>query len=142
VAEVERISSDDDAVRRLITGLGNPPRAAGLLLGGAPDGCELGRLLRTLGLAREVIAPSLISTAPGDRVETDRRDCRRLIPVYRADELVAIRVPTVAEEAVRSLCRARADMVIVRTPGPPPPGEVLVAPRTDLAGRGQLDARA
>ena len=35
--------------------------------------------------------------------------------LYRAGELVAIRVPTVAEEAVRDLCRARADMVIDQT---------------------------
>jgi hypothetical protein len=34
---------------------------------------------------------------------------------YRAGELVAIRVPTVAEEAVRDLCRARADMVVEET---------------------------
>lgn len=63
----------------------------------------------------EVIAPSLIPTAPGDRIKTDKRDCRRLARLHRAGELVAIRVPTVAEEAVRDLCRARADMVIDRT---------------------------
>jgi len=62
-----------------------------------------------------VIAPSLIPTAPGDRVKTDKRDARRLARLHRAGELVAIRVPTVAEEAVRDLCRARADMVIDQT---------------------------
>jgi transposase len=61
-----------------------------------------------------VIAPSLIAKAPGDRVKTDRRDCRRLARLHRAGELVAIRVPTVAEEAVRDLCRTRADMVTDR----------------------------
>jgi transposase len=35
--------------------------------------------------------------------------------LHRAGELVAIRVPTVQEEAVRDLCRARADMVADRT---------------------------
>jgi transposase len=48
-------------------------------------------------------------------VKTDKRDCRRLARLHRAGELVAIRVPSVAEEAVRDLCRARADMVIDRT---------------------------
>ena len=62
-----------------------------------------------------MIAPSLIPTAPGDRVKTDKRDARRLARLHRAGELVAIRVPTVAEEAVRDLCRARADMVIDQT---------------------------
>jgi hypothetical protein len=35
--------------------------------------------------------------------------------LYRAGELVAIRIPSVQEEAVRNLCRARADMVADRT---------------------------
>jgi transposase len=64
-----------------------------------------------MGVACEVIAPSLIPTAPGDRMKTDRRDCRQLARLHRAGELVAIHVPTVAEEAVRDLCRARADLV-------------------------------
>ena len=114
VADVEKISSDDDAVRRLIARLGNPRRLRACYEAG-PTGYELCRLLRALGVACEVIAPSLIPTAPGDRVKTDKRDCRRLARLYRAGELVAIRVPTVAEEAVRDLCRARADMVIDRT---------------------------
>jgi transposase len=58
-----------------------------------------------------VIAPSLIPRAAGDKVKTDRRDCRRLARLHRAGELVAIRIPTVCEEAVRDLCRARADLV-------------------------------
>jgi transposase len=114
VADVEKISSDDDAVRRLIARLGSPRRLRACYEAG-PTGYELCRLLRALGVACEVIAPSLIPTAPGDRVKTDKRDCRRLARLYRAGELVAIRVPTVAEEAVRDLCRARADMVIDRT---------------------------
>ena len=68
-----------------------------------------------MGVACDVVAPSLIPKAPGDRVKTDRRDCRRLARLHRAGELVAIRVPTEAEEAVRDLCRARADMVTDRT---------------------------
>ena len=68
-----------------------------------------------MGVACEVIAPALIPKAPADRVKTDRRDCRRLARLHRAGELVAIRVPTEAEEAVRDLCRARADLVEDRT---------------------------
>jgi transposase len=59
----------------------------------------------------EVIAPSLIPKAPGDKVKTDRRDCRRLARLHRAGELVCVRIPTVQEEAVRDLCRTRGDMV-------------------------------
>jgi hypothetical protein len=49
------------------------------------------------------------------RPETDKRDFRRLARLHRAGELVAIRVPTVQEEAVRDRCRTRADMVADRT---------------------------
>jgi transposase len=76
-----------------------------------PTGYELHRLLASMGVWCDVIAPSLIPTAPGDRVKTDKRDCRRLVRLYRAGQLTAVRVPSVTEEAVRDLCRARADLV-------------------------------
>src|ERR671934_1273730 len=68
-----------------------------------------------MGVRCEVIVPSLIPKAPGDKVKTDRRDCRRLARLHPPGELVAIRIPTPAEEAVRDLCRARADLVEDRT---------------------------
>jgi transposase len=80
-----------------------------------PTGLELARLLHSMGVGSQVIAPSLIPKAPGDKVKTDRRDCRRLARLHRAGELVPIRIPTVQEEAVRDLCRTRADMVTDRT---------------------------
>ena len=77
----------------------------------ARRGYELHRLLTSLGVKCEVIAPALVPKKPGDRVKTDRRDCRRLARLYRAGELTAIRVSSVAEEGVRDLCRARHDIV-------------------------------
>jgi len=88
----------------------------------------------------EVIAPSLIPKAPGDKVKTDTRDCRRLARLYRAGKLVAIRIPTVQEQAVRDLCRARADMVADRTRARHRLGQVPAASRPALAGRQRLDA--
>jgi len=114
VPVVEKISSDEESVRRLIRRFDDPRRLRACYEAG-PTGYELARLLRSLDVRCDVIAPSLIPTAPGDRVKTDKRDCRRLARLHRAGELVAVRVPTVAEEAVRDLCRARADMVIDRT---------------------------
>lgn len=140
VADVEKISSDDDAVRRLIARMGNPRQLRACYEAG-PTGYELARLLKGLGVATEVIAPALIPTAPGDRVKTDTRDCQRLARLYRAGELVAIRVPSVAEEAVRDLCRARADMVIDRTRARHRSGSSCCATE-ESGGRGQLDAEA
>ncbi|MDP9445242.1 MAG: IS110 family transposase [Actinomycetota bacterium] len=114
VPRVDKISSDPDAVAHLIARFDDPARLRVCYEAG-PTGYELARQLRGLGVSCEVIAPALIPTAPGDRVKTDKRDCRRLARLHRVGELVAIRVPTVAEEAVRDLCRARADMVIDQT---------------------------
>jgi transposase len=75
------------------------------------QGFWLARLLASMGVSCLVVAPSLVPRAPGDRVKTDRRDARRLTRLLRAGELVAIHVPTPAEEAVRDLCRARADVL-------------------------------
>ena len=72
-------------------------------------------MLHGAGVHCDVIAPSLIPARPGDRVKTDKRDARRLALLFRAGQLSAVRVPTRSEEAVRDLCRARADMVIDRT---------------------------
>jgi transposase len=107
----DKISSDDEAVRRLVARFEQPRRLFACYEAG-PTGYELARLLASLGVRCDVVAPSLIPTAPGDRVKTDKRDCRRLARLHRAGELTAIRVPTAAEEGVRDLCRARADMVI------------------------------
>jgi transposase len=109
-ADVEKIFHDEESVRRLIGRFAEP----GLLrvcYEAGPTGYDLARLLRQMGVACEVIAPSMIPKAPGDKVKTDTRDCRRLARLHRAGELVAIRVPSPLEEAVRDLCRTRGDMV-------------------------------
>jgi transposase len=114
VPAVDKIGADDESVRRLVGRFERPGRVWACYEAG-PTGYELARTLRGVGVRCEVVAPSLIPTAPGDRVKTDRRDARRLALLLRAGQLSAVRVPTVAEEAVRDLCRARADMVIDRT---------------------------
>jgi transposase len=112
--DAEKIFNDEASVRRLIDRFGDRS-ALRVCYEAGPTGFGLYRLLASMGVACDVVAPSLIPRAPGDRVKTDRRDCRRLARLHRAGELVAIRVPTEAEEAVRDLCRARADMVGDRT---------------------------
>ena len=90
--DVEKIFHDEESVRRLI---GRFPER-GLLRScyeAGPTGYDLARLLGSMGVACEVIAPSMIPKAPGDKVKTDSRDCRRLARLHRAGELVAIRVP-------------------------------------------------
>jgi transposase len=114
VPDTEMLFNDEPSVRRLINRF-EDPGGLRVCYEAGPTGFGLHRLLRSMGVACDVIAPALIPKAPGDRVKTDRRDCRRLARLHRAGELVAIRVPTEAEEAVRDLCRARAAVVGDRT---------------------------
>jgi transposase len=111
---VDKISADSESVRRLIARFPSQPRVWACYEAG-PTGYELARTLQRAGVHCEVIAPSLIPTRPGDRVKTDRRDARRLAELFRANQLTAVRIPAPTEEAVRDLCRARADMVIDQT---------------------------
>jgi transposase len=73
-------------------------------------GYEIQRLLASMGIACEVVAPGLIPVRTGDRVKTDRRDAEKLARLHRAGELTSIRVPSQAEEALRDLCRCREDV--------------------------------
>ncbi|MGH8907494.1 MAG: IS110 family transposase [Egibacteraceae bacterium] len=113
VAVVDKIFHDEASVRRLIARFPDRGRLRVCYEAG-PTGYELARLLLSMGVWTLVAAPSLIPKAPGDRVKTDKRDCRRLARLGRAGELVAIRIPSVTEEAVRDLCRARCDLVADR----------------------------
>src|SRR3954470_9694000 len=131
-AEVDKLFHDEPSVRRLVARFDDPGHLRACYEAG-PTGYELQRLLARMRVRCDVVAPSLIPKAPGDRVKTDRRDARRLARLHRggglggsrgpsegegaggglgrAGELVASRVPSEVEEAVRDLCRARADVV-------------------------------
>lgn len=83
------------------------PAALRVCYEAGPCGFTLQRQLAALGVACEVIAPSLIPTKAGDRVKTDRRDALHLARCYRAGDLTPVTVPSVAQEALRDLLRAR-----------------------------------
>jgi len=72
-----------------------------------PTGYVVYWQLAQMGVACEVIAPSLIPTKAGDRVKTDRRDAEKLARCYRAGELTPVWVPDADHEALRDLVRAR-----------------------------------
>jgi transposase len=83
--DVERIAHDEVSIRRLV-GRFPDPRMLRACYEAGPTGYELARLLDRLQVRCQVIAPSLIPKAPGDKVKTDRRDCRRLARLHRAGE--------------------------------------------------------
>ena len=111
--DLEKVAHDEVSIRRLVSRLGEPSRLRVCYEAG-PTGYELYRLLASVGVACDVVAPSLVPVAPGDKVKTDRRDARRLVRLYRAGELVTVRVPTREEEGCRDLCRLRGAAVFDR----------------------------
>ena len=72
-----------------------------------PTGFGLFRALTAAGIRCEVAAPSKLHRPSGDRVKTDARDALHLARLLRLDEITAVSVPTVAQEAARDVVRAR-----------------------------------
>lgn len=95
-----------EAIRKLVHKLG-PVKPLKACYEAGPTGYVLYWQLTQLGVACEVIAPSLVPIKAGDRVKTDRRDAEKLARCYRAGELTAVWVPDAAHEALRDLVRAR-----------------------------------
>ncbi len=69
-----------------------------------PCGYTLHQNLTTMGIDCQVVAPPR-----NERIKTDRRDALRLAHLLRAGELVEVWVPDKEQEAIRDLCRCRAD---------------------------------
>lgn len=95
-----------ESVRKLVGKLGG---AKGLRVcyEAGPTGYALYWQLTALGVACEVVAPSLVPMKAGDRVKTDRRDAVRLARSYRAGDLSPVWVPDQVHEALRDVVRAR-----------------------------------
>ena len=100
------IPNRPESVRRLIGKLGRPASLRVCYEAG-PTGYVLYWQLSELGVACQVVAPTLVPVKAGDRVKTDRRDAAKLAKCYRAGDLTSVWVPGRAHEALRDLVRAR-----------------------------------
>jgi transposase len=74
-----------------------------------PCGYWLYRYLTKKGHVCWVVAPSRMPKKAGDRIKTDRRDAVQLARLMRSGDLTPVYVPTVEDEAIRDLTRARED---------------------------------
>src|SRR5215211_9391454 len=104
---VQRLAGGSGAVVEFVEGLPGPVRAT---YEAGATGVVLARRLGAIGVECLVCAPGLISRGPSDRVKTDRRDAERLVRLLAAGELHRVTVPSVEEEALRDLVRAREDL--------------------------------
>lgn len=127
--ETSEIPNDPKAVRRAFGRLAKEGDIHCCYEAGC-CGFELQRQLESLGICCAIVAPSLIPRKPGERIKTDRRDAVKLARLLRAGELTAIFVPTIEQEAVRDLVRARDDVRKDRTAARLRLGTVSPAPRT------------
>jgi transposase len=73
-----------ESIRKLAGKLG-PAQHLKACYEAGPTGYVLYWQLTALGIACEVVAPSLVPTKAGDRVKTDRRDAEKLARCYRAE---------------------------------------------------------
>lgn len=106
VRSLGSIPNRPESVRRMIAKLG-PVSKLKCCYEAGPTGYVLYWQLTQLGVACQMIAPSLVPVKSGDRVKTDRRDAEKLARCHRAGELTAVWVPDAAHEALRDLVRAR-----------------------------------
>jgi len=77
---VARVVNDEESVRRLIGRFGDRRMLSACYEAG-PGGFELYRLLSSMGVACEVVAPSSVPKGSSDRVKTDKRDAIGVGPV-------------------------------------------------------------
>ena len=111
--ELVRLENTERALRRLLGRLGEADELAVCYEAG-PCGYDLYRLLSAMGIACDIVAPSLTPVRPGDRVKTDRRDASKLVRLYRAGELAFVCPPTPIQEGLRDLVRCRDDLRCAR----------------------------
>src|SRR2546426_8085924 len=106
VRSVGTIPNEPEAVRRVMKKLG-PAEHLHACYEAGPCGYVLYWQLAQLGVACQVVAPTLVPVKAGDRVKTDRRDAERLVRSLRSGDLTAVWGPDAAHEALRDLVRAR-----------------------------------
>jgi transposase len=103
---VRRLAGRTEEVVGFCASLPGPTRVAYE----AGRGFALARALTAAGVGCVIAAPGKIERPAQDRVKTDRRDAERLVRLLMVDGLHPVRVPTVEEEALRDLVRAREDV--------------------------------
>ena len=103
----ERLVPDQQVVLGWLSRLPGP---VAVTYEAGPTGFGLARAISAAGIRCEVAAPSKLMRPAGDRVKTDARDAVLLARLLRLDEIVAVQVPTITQEAARDLVRAREDV--------------------------------
>jgi transposase len=111
VTSVGTIGPRQSAIDKLIRKRQAKGQTLHLVYDAGPCGYWLSRYLSRKGLTCWVVAPSQIPQKAGDRVKTDRRDAVQLARLLRSGDLTPGYIPSVADEAIRDLVRAREEVL-------------------------------
>ena len=101
-----KLTPSHEHIRSWVEGLPGP---VAVTYEAGPTGFGLYRALTTAGVRCEVAAPSKLQRPPGERVKTDAKDAIHLARLLRLDQVTAVAIPSVDQEAARDLVRARED---------------------------------
>ena len=101
-----KLTSSHEHIRSWVQSLPGP---VAVTYEAGPTGFDLYRALKSAGVRCVVAAPSRLQRPSGDRVKTDARDAVHLARLLRLDEVTAVAIPSVDQEAARDLVRARED---------------------------------
>jgi transposase len=102
-----RLPGETARVVEFCAALSGPTRVA---YEAGPTGYGLARALHAVGIGRVVAAPGKLERPAQDKIKTDQRDAERVLRLLMIDALHPVRVPTIEEEALRDLVRAREDV--------------------------------
>jgi transposase len=101
-----KLTPSHDHIRSWVQALPGP---VAVTYEAGPTGFDLYRALTGAGIRCEVAAPSKLQKPSGERVKTDAKDALHLARLLRLDEITAVSIPSVDQEAARDLVRARED---------------------------------
>jgi transposase len=109
VVSLGTIGTRQGDIDKLIRKLQSKGKTLHFVYEAGPCGYWLYRYLTKKKLKCWVVAPSQIPKKAGDRVKTDRREAVQLARLLRSGDLTPIYVPTVEDEAIRDVVRAREE---------------------------------
>jgi len=107
--KLRRVPNEDRALRRWVRRLLREANGGKIRIcyEAGPNGFALKRRIESMGpVVVEVVAPSLTPRRSGQRVKTDPIDAKKLVHLYRAEELQVIAIPDEESESARDLVRA------------------------------------
>ncbi|WP_226895674.1 IS110 family transposase [Luteolibacter marinus] len=103
------ITAIEAALRKLAKKLGVAFRDLKVCYEAGPTGFVIARRLVRLGLDCVVMAPTKTTRKPNEKVKTDKRDAIKIAREFRNGDIVEVRVPPSADQAIRDVARARTD---------------------------------